>query len=118
MSEQIEKEKKEGSDRFFSSEKYIFTNIWVDLISYILISTVIIGSIKIYYKIDDILIEVKEYNPNFLFPTYVDLIPSVIYLLLLIFGHEIIIRIFSNKMERHLHPRYSDDVDHTLIDIS
>lgn len=106
MTDKLETER--PRDKFFSSDKYVFQNIWVDLISYSLISTVILGSVYIYHSIEDILSNVKHANTNYTFPTYYQLLPSMLYLILMIVGHEVFVLMLSDKMQRFLHPRYSD----------
>lgn len=102
--------------RYFKHDKYIFANIWADLVSYILILTVVGGSWYMYTNLDLIMYEIKEGNREYAFPTYTQLIPSLYYLSFLIIGHEIFRFFLAEKMEKHLTHRYKNE-DPILIEI-
>jgi hypothetical protein len=107
-----------SDDPYYKSDKYVFTNIPADIVSYLLISIVCFGSYYIYLQMDTILYEIKIGIPDgYKFPTYYDLLPSLYFLLILIIGHEIFRKLTADRLAKHLTPRYFKEGDEVLIDI-
>ncbi len=115
MPEQVETQSKESTEKFFLNEKYWFTNLFGDLISYFLIFVVILGSLHMYNSLDELMFEIKQANTTYKYPIYSDLLPSILYTVILIVGHEVFQRLFSDKMEQHLHPRYFEDKNESYL---
>jgi hypothetical protein len=92
-----------------NGQKFIFMNLPVDLISYLLIFTVIIGSFKMYYQIDARMENLKTANSSYIFPTYLDLLPSLYYLLMLIILHKLFLHFTKEKIKQNLTPKYFEE---------
>jgi hypothetical protein len=89
---------------------YIFTNIWVDGISYLFILFVVGGSVYMYDYMDDMLIvNAKEINRPHKFPNYEDLLPSVGFFIIMIIFHKIFKSLTLSFAEKILHPRYAEE---------
>jgi hypothetical protein len=108
---------KKNENQYFSSEKYTFLNPIVDVFTYILILVVFFGSFHMYNKLDSLLLEIKNNNRDYYFVSYIDLLPSVWILALMIFGHEVFRYLFSEKIAKHLNPKYFIEKDQDLVEI-
>jgi hypothetical protein len=113
-----EKENRETEEIVVNKyENYIFMDFWGDLISYFLIIVIVLGSLRIFYELDNILVLRKNANPNYNFPSYADLLPSLLYVLILIILHEIFKKLSINKIENYLSRRYFEEGEEELIEI-
>ena len=101
-------ENKSDEDKEEESHSLIFMNWWVDLISYILISTVVIGSYNVYLVIDDRIADLKLLNPSYSFPKYSDLLPAIYYLITLIIFHKLFLIFTTESIKKNLTPKYLD----------
>jgi hypothetical protein len=95
----------------------IFTNIWVDLFTYLLILTVIFGSYRMYFKIDERISTLNMKNPDYKFPTYSELQPSIYYFVILIILHKLFLTLTINTIKRNLTPKYFEKGAEYLAEI-
>lgn len=91
------------------SKSFIFMNWWVDLITYFLISTVIIGSFKMFFKIETRIASLNKTNPSYTFPSYMELIPATYYLMLLIILHKLFLHYTTEKIKKCLTRKYFEE---------
>jgi len=103
----IQGKKDDNNDNNNHEKKvYIFTNLWVDLITYLLIGTVIFGSYIMYFKIDDRISALKSENQEYIFPSYSELLHGIYYFMFLVLLHKFFLFFSINIVEKNLTPKY------------
>lgn len=93
---------------------FIFTNIYVDLVVYFLISFALYCSFLMYNELDSHNAKLKSYKPNYKFPKKEDLFPSIWMFLILMFLHKIFKMLTIDTIEKNLSKKY-EDIDEITI---
>lgn len=109
---EITENEKTKKNTFYST--FIFTNIYVDVVVYFLISFAIYCTIIMYNQLDLHTTKVKSYSPSYNFPKMEDLYPSIWMFLILIFVHKIFKMISVDFIEKCLSKRY-EEIDEITI---
>lgn len=94
---------------------YIFVSLGVDLISYLLILIVILGSIKIALNLDEDLEAIKAINPDFELHKWSDLLPSLYYCIPSLMINKLTTYLLYNFSERNLEDQYLRANDQEII---
>lgn len=93
---------------------FIFTNIYVDLVVYGLISFALYCSYLMYKGLNEHNTKLKKFNPSYNFPKQEDLYPAIWMFLILMFIHKIFKVLTIDLIEKNLSKRY-DEIDEITI---
>ena len=116
-------EKKPGEEEEIGKEKtlkesvlslIIFSNIYVDLIVYLLISFAIYCSFLMYNGLDSHVGKLRPLYPSYNFPKNEDLYPAIWMFLILLLFHKIFKVLTIDLIERNLSKRYDEKQEITI----
>ena len=110
--EETKNKPKSLKDSIFSF--FIFTNIYVDFVTYFLITFALYCSFLMYTGLESHMKKLQAFNPSFKFPKKEDLYPTIWIFLILIFIHKIFNVLTIDFIEKHLSKRY-DEIDEINI---
>jgi hypothetical protein len=98
----------ENSENLKNSKKqnFIFVNIYVDFISYMLISAVVYNSYFLFKELPNHVGKIRALKPEYPFPTAWDMLPTLYIFIFLVVAHKIFLYFTVDKLEKFLSKRY------------
>lgn len=107
--DKLSESKNDDSNPKRQKSNFIFINIYVDSISYLLIVAVIYSSYLLFKGLPDHVAKVSAFRPEYPFPTYSDLLPTLYILIILMLTHTLFKYFTVHKLEKCLSKRYDKE---------
>lgn len=111
------KDDQEKPGSLSTTHPFIFINPIADFVTYIMIIGVGYGSIYMFYNVDQLMEPIIKLDTGKDFPSYKDLLPSLLYFAILVALHHLLVWMFADRVAKYLTPRYYQENDQVLIDI-
>jgi ceramide synthetase len=94
---------------FSFKSNFIFTNVYMDTITYILILSVLYSSYFLFAELESHVANVKSFRPEYKFPEVKDMIPAFYIFIALMLIHQTFKYLTVDKLEKCLSTRYDKD---------